>query len=140
MLNTTTFQRFRSGIRHARREHGTADFQVCEEAARLGDAPTHTTHDHRLIQLVRDTGDSSIATGLGVPRSTAAGWLKRRDLEVFTAAGTTSKPEPRTPSSATGRSWETACEDGRGAEARIACIVLNPMTGRGRPKSVAIGA
>lgn len=32
-------------------------------------------YDHRLRELVRRTGDVSIATDLGVPRSTATGWL-----------------------------------------------------------------
>jgi len=32
-------------------------------------------YDHRMREWVRDTGDLRIATGLGVPRSTAAGWL-----------------------------------------------------------------
>ncbi len=32
-------------------------------------------YDHRLRDLVRQTGDIGIATDLGVPRSTAAGWL-----------------------------------------------------------------
>jgi hypothetical protein len=33
-------------------------------------------YDHRLRDLVRRTGDISIATALGVPRSTARGWLR----------------------------------------------------------------
>ena len=37
----------------------------------------HRTYDHRLVQLVQDSGDMSIATRLGVPRSTAAGWIRR---------------------------------------------------------------
>ena len=32
-------------------------------------------YDHRLRELVRHTGDVSIAVELGVPRSTVAGWL-----------------------------------------------------------------
>jgi transposase InsO family protein len=32
-------------------------------------------YDHRLRELVRRTGDLTIATALGVPRSTARGWL-----------------------------------------------------------------
>jgi len=32
-------------------------------------------YDHRLRELVRCTGDVTIATNLGVPRSTVAGWL-----------------------------------------------------------------
>ena len=42
-------------------------------------------YDHRLVQLVQDTGDITIATGLGVPRSTAAGWLARARPAVTTA-------------------------------------------------------
>ena len=33
-------------------------------------------YDHRLRELVRRTGDVSIATEVGVPRSTVAGWLR----------------------------------------------------------------
>ena len=33
-------------------------------------------YDHRLRDLVRRTGDLTIATELGVPRSTARGWLR----------------------------------------------------------------
>jgi hypothetical protein len=33
-------------------------------------------YDHRLRELVRESGDPGIAVRLGVPRSTAAGWLK----------------------------------------------------------------
>ena len=32
-------------------------------------------YDHRLRDLVQGTGDLTIATDLGVPRSTARGWL-----------------------------------------------------------------
>jgi hypothetical protein len=32
-------------------------------------------YDHRLRNLVHRTGDVTIATDLGVPRSTARGWL-----------------------------------------------------------------
>lgn len=35
------------------------------------------SYDHRLRQLVQDTGDVTIATRVGVPRSTASGWLRR---------------------------------------------------------------
>jgi len=36
-------------------------------------------YDHRLRHLVHRTGDVTIATDLGVPRSTArAGWAQRR--------------------------------------------------------------
>src|SRR5215472_13433611 len=33
-------------------------------------------YDHRLRQLVQRSGDLTIATDLGVPRSTARGWLR----------------------------------------------------------------
>ena len=36
--------------------------------------PQHR-YDHRLRNLVQRTGDVTIATDLGVPRSTARGWL-----------------------------------------------------------------
>ena len=34
-------------------------------------------YDHRLRDLVRRSGDVTLATDLGVPRSTARGWLRR---------------------------------------------------------------
>jgi hypothetical protein len=34
-------------------------------------------YDHRLRDLVQRTGDVTIATDLGVPRSTARGWLEK---------------------------------------------------------------
>jgi hypothetical protein len=34
-------------------------------------------YDHRLRDLVHRTGDVTIATNLGVPRSTARGWLRK---------------------------------------------------------------
>src|SRR5204863_7716982 len=36
--------------------------------------PQHR-YDHRLRHLVQGTGDVTVATDLGVPRSTARGWL-----------------------------------------------------------------
>ena len=41
-------------------------------------------YDHRLRDLVRRTRDLSIATSRGVPRSTAAGWLRREPRPVLT--------------------------------------------------------
>jgi hypothetical protein len=41
-------------------------------------------YDHRLKELVRQTGNLTIATRLGVPRSTAAGWLRRPPQGVIT--------------------------------------------------------
>ena len=43
-------------------------------------------YDHRLVQLVQQTGDATIATRLGVPRSTVAGWLARAPRAVTTDA------------------------------------------------------
>jgi putative transposase len=39
-------------------------------------------YDHRLRELVRGTGDVTIATDLGVPRSTARGWLRKAPTVV----------------------------------------------------------
>src|SRR5262245_13261640 len=39
-------------------------------------------YDHRLRELVRDTGNVTIATDLGVPRSTARGWLRKAPAVV----------------------------------------------------------
>jgi hypothetical protein len=41
-------------------------------------------YDHRLRDLVQRTGDPSIATDLGVPRSTARGWLGATPKGVVT--------------------------------------------------------
>ena len=42
------------------------------------------TYDHRLRELVRTTGDLRIAAEIGVPRSTAMGWLRAEHQEVVT--------------------------------------------------------
>ena len=42
------------------------------------------SYDHRLRELVYHTGDLSIATDIGVPRSTAAGWIRNELIEVVT--------------------------------------------------------
>ena len=44
-------------------------------------------YDHRLIRLVQETGDASIAIGLGIPRSTVAGRPKRTPRTVTTTPG-----------------------------------------------------
>src|SRR5262250_3069726 len=38
-------------------------------------ARSQQRYDHRLRNLVQRTGDMTVATDLGVPRSTARGWL-----------------------------------------------------------------
>ena len=38
-------------------------------------ARSQQRYDHRLRNLVQRTGDVTVATDLGVPRSTARGWL-----------------------------------------------------------------
>lgn len=43
------------------------------------------TYDHRLRDLVRDVGDPDVVTELGVPRSTALGWLRGEYRPVVTA-------------------------------------------------------
>ncbi len=53
-------------------------------------------YDHRLVQLVQDAGDPTIAVRLGVPRSTAAGWIRRAPRSVTaTADGDASLAELR---------------------------------------------
>jgi putative transposase len=42
------------------------------------------TYDHRLRALVRETGDLTVATRRGVPRSTAAGWLRAERQDIVT--------------------------------------------------------
>ncbi len=46
---------------------------------------TNRTYDHRLIRLVQQTGDATIATRIGVPRSTVSGWLRRAPRVVVSA-------------------------------------------------------
>ena len=50
-------------------------------------------YDHRLRDLVQRTGDVTIATDLGVPRSTARGWL-RTAPEVVVSLDVTHLSEP----------------------------------------------
>jgi len=44
-------------------------------------------YDHRLVRLVQETGDGRIATGMGVPRSTVAGWLKPAPRAITSEPG-----------------------------------------------------
>jgi hypothetical protein len=44
-------------------------------------------HDHRLRALVRHTRDVTVATDLGVPRSTARGWLAEPATVVVSLDG-----------------------------------------------------
>ena len=48
---------------------------------------TLRTYDHRLIHFVQETGDAELATRLGVPKSTASGWIRRSPRAVITASG-----------------------------------------------------
>jgi putative transposase len=41
-------------------------------------------YDHRLRDLIHHTGDATIATDLGVPRSTARGWLRKAPTVAVT--------------------------------------------------------
>jgi hypothetical protein len=43
--------------------------------------------DHRLVRFVQETGDASIATALGIPRSTVHRWLTRTPRPVTIAPG-----------------------------------------------------
>src|SRR5262249_48095756 len=44
-------------------------------------------YDHRLRDLVQRTGDPTVATDLGVPRSTARGWLAAQPAVVLSVEG-----------------------------------------------------
>ena len=46
-------------------------------------------YDHRLRELVHLTGDVTIATDVGVPRSTARGWLRQPPQAVVSLEVTT---------------------------------------------------
>jgi hypothetical protein len=54
------------------------------EAQRMARRGPQRAYDHRLRDVVRQSGDPGIATRLGVPRSTAIGWLKGSRLPVLT--------------------------------------------------------
>ena len=51
----------------------------------MGTRRRQRSYDHRLVQLVQEARDPTIATRLGVPRSTATGWVKRAPRVVTTA-------------------------------------------------------
>ena len=44
-------------------------------------------YDHRLVRLVQETGDARIATSMGGPPSTVAGWLKRAPRTITPEPG-----------------------------------------------------
>jgi hypothetical protein len=48
-------------------------------------------YDHRLREVVQRTGDVTIATDLGVPRSTVRGWLGKAPKAVISLDVTNSK-------------------------------------------------
>ena len=50
-------------------------------------ARTQRSYDHRLVHLVQQTGDSTIAMRMGIPRSTVAGWIRRSRQAVVTTSG-----------------------------------------------------
>lgn len=76
------------GVPHAAPDHPVESRSVRASPPRtLRAMPARRTpqkYDPRLVRLVQDTGDPSIATGLGVPRTTAAGWLRRARADVVT--------------------------------------------------------
>jgi hypothetical protein len=83
-LSSRTFCTFRRELSSRRR---TISPSAHEEWSGVGERPmiipmTTTVRpqqrdDHRLRDLVQRTGDVTIATDLGVPRSTARGWLDK---------------------------------------------------------------
>ncbi len=53
-----------------------------DESGMASSTHPRKTYDHRLRELVHRTGDLTIATRIGVPRSTAAGWIVHAPQEV----------------------------------------------------------
>src|SRR5881392_656001 len=74
-----------SALSRASRRHVGGRSIVLEELCGVRERPmiismstaarVQQRYDHRLRNLVQRTGDVTIATDLGVPRSTARGWL-----------------------------------------------------------------
>jgi len=58
-------------------------------------ARSQQRYDHRLRNLVQRTGDVTVATHLGVPRSTARGWLIERPTVVCLDVTELAEPELR---------------------------------------------
>jgi len=58
-------------------------------------ARSQQRYDHRLRNLVQRTGDVTVATHLGVPRSTARGWLIETPTVVCLDATELAEPELR---------------------------------------------
>jgi hypothetical protein len=50
-------------------------------------------YDHRLRNLVHNTGDMTIATDLGIPRSTARGWVGKAPKVVVSLDITARRPK-----------------------------------------------
>ena len=48
-------------------------------------ARSQRSYDHRLRDLVQNSGDPNVVAGLGVPRSTVQGWLRSKYRPVVTA-------------------------------------------------------
>ena len=46
--------------------------------------PTHRTYDHRIKQLIADTGNPNLFPSLNIPPSTAREWIKKRSFNVVT--------------------------------------------------------
>jgi len=53
------------------------------------------SYDHRLVQLVQQSGDATLATRLGVPRSTAKGWIRRAPRPIVAAVDDAATAELR---------------------------------------------
>jgi hypothetical protein len=65
-------------LRSANAPHGFEKLSgVSERPMIIRMARLQQRYDHRLRDLVQRTGDVTIATDLGIPRSTARGWLDK---------------------------------------------------------------
>ncbi len=79
MLSATTFWSF---LREFSRLARSPSVGIIDQM--VATTPTQRRYDHRLRDLVRTTGDIEHATRIGVPRSTARGWLTPTHTERVT--------------------------------------------------------
>ncbi len=87
-LSPRTFRTFTRELSSRRRTPRIVVEELSGASERSKIIPMRTSarlqqrYDHRLRDLVHRTGDVTIATDLGVPRSTARGWLRRAPAVV----------------------------------------------------------
>jgi hypothetical protein len=76
-----------ANARDAREELSGGERKVDDHPMTTTSARPQQRYDHRLRDLVQRTGDMTIATDLGVPRSTARGWQRGKAPKVVVSLG-----------------------------------------------------